>query len=234
MDNLGADANYTWRELKAVVVEMMDALGITSDNLRSRLWTFLPLNLVVREIDFLRDRTREMMASGERTGYGSHDSDYFWSLLLELSSQDFTTDKVFRGIPVRHILYLGAVASPLANKFAGIGLSSPMSFNRFLAEASDFDACRLRRLSSDPIVECDLPRIRGELMEYMMLLNIAKESGHKIVARSEDPEFYAWLGQHQDEVLRIYPALKERGSAAPSLVRELVSSLSSPLVAGTL
>lgn len=231
MDSYRLDTEHSWRELRGIAVEIMDALYIYSPVRRSALWDYLPEHLALSELKFLREYIRMVQLERPRDASDA-DLRAFRDLLIELPALKRLRTPI-RDLPVVRILCMGLIAAPLVNRYYGKIPVSPDEFHELLANAVEqFDSCRLLDFTDGPLTKDELSLIRGELIEYIVLLGT--KDPMKPIARSLDPEFHAWLGRHEDEVLNIYPALKERGSAAPDLVRELVGAASKPLTGGIL
>lgn len=219
MEDYKRDAEHSWDEIDDAIKDLLYVLYAGSDpKARDLIFEKLPAHLVLREIEFLTSRCEEMDKKSRR---------WFYAFLFDAMGESLREHRISR---TAHTLYIASLLIPILSKtdanYAG--------FIEYLIPRAkrELDSCRPRFLSSDFITERDLPWMRGEVME--LVLESLLSPVYEVQLRSGDNEYCAWLGSHVDEVVRVLPALKQRGSMDPVLVRDLVESVNNPLTDGAL
>lgn len=213
------DTEHSWDEIDDAIEDLLYVLYAGSNpKARDLIFKNLPEHLVLREIEFLTSRCEEMDRKSRTS---------FYAFLFDAMGESLRQHRISR---TAHTLYLGSLLIPMLSKtdanYAG--------FIEYLIPRArrELDSCRPRFLSSDFITGRDLPWMRGELLE--LILESLLSPVYETRLRSGDNEYCAWLGSHVNEVIRVLPALKQRGSMDPVLVCDLVDSVNNPLTDGAL
>lgn len=213
------DLDHSWDEVEDAADELMDILDI--DRTAVSVSALLAERLLLEDIYYLSDLS-DQMSPKEREVFAT----YLYHLSVWRSKWG---GEIRQTAPVAHALILAAIIAPLLSRFSA-GSSAPDAIDAIISHAMrEFGSCRLRYMPNDEITDRDLPRIRGELIEHIIISDM--DGDHR---RSDDNEFYAWLGKHGKEVEQMLGELHMRRSFVPDLVRELVGGASNPVSEGIL
>lgn len=216
------DLDHSWDDVDDAIDELQESFQTRSNRDWEPVQNRLPELLLVREIRFLAARCREMDTAAR--------NNFLWFLLGCIADhvRHHRDERVSR---TAHTLYIASLLFPILSK---IDRGYSGDAETLVPEAKhQLGSCRPRVLSSDYITERDLPLMRGELFELVMEGILTPDGGNP-PRRSNDPEFCAWMGTRIDDVIEVVPALFERKSMHPALIRELVENGSSPLISGML
>lgn len=212
------DKAYSDKQIEASVEELMTVLDAAGKrrNPRERAWQFLPMNLLLADIEALTARCRAMTPAARAI---------FRTFLVVASEPNKYRRRDF---PVAHPLYLGTIVAPL---IAALGIEAFES--KFMVDTIVMHAMKKLPYSTqwvpDEDIAVDRPLVRGEIMEYVISLALPEKR-----RPSGSAKFYRWLNEQEDEAVCVRRMLAERNTMNREVIRELVEHMHSPLVEGML
>ena len=212
------DQEHTEHQLEQAVTALLEAGNVKVYSGWRGYGEKLVKRMLLSEIEFLTARVKEMRPEARKL--------FMTSILFLASSGKFRR----RDSLLHHAIYLAVNIAPIVADLQDAGMDDSIEVADTAFHALDhLRWCRAKRMPDD-FESRDHAVVQGHMFEW--LLSTWIES--RVNINSSERDYYRWLSENRTSVIEVLEPLKERKSARPAVIRELVENSSKPLTSGVL